>query len=1041
MTLQNNNILDIFDIYLKDLRSTQLNEKTELSDRSALEKLLKVVSAENKNIHILHEPKRDKNGLGSPDFRIKEVESILGYVETKKIGENIEILIDSDQIKKYCKLSSNILLTNYVDFIWINGDRHIKEASLGSSHNLLKSKLHIPNQNNVLEVNNLLKGFFSSPPIGISKAKELAKQLAPRSRILRDYFLEKLEETGNKDIIQELYEAFKIRVFKELRMDEFANVFAQMISYGLFLARLHTDGDVVLSVNNAKMHIPKSFELIKQMVRFLDELHTKEYEEIRWVVDEIFSIINTFDFKAIQHDLEFNKKSSTNLETKPIKDPYVYFYEDFLQEYDPELRRIMGVYYTPIPIVKFIINSVEDILKETFKIEHGFADRNVTALDFATGTGTFLVEMFKNVLSALPIDSGKRNFVIQNHLLKNFYGFEYMIAPYAIAHIKLSEFLKEQGYELKDHERLGVYLTNTLEPAEKSSTQFSLPGLDSLDRESEEAREIKKKTILVIVGNPPYSGVSRHHTPGLIEPYKQVDGKPLNEKKTWLNDDYVKFIRFAQNKMDQVEEGIVGIITNHGFLNNPTFRGMRQSLMNTFQQIYTLDLHGNSKRLEKCPDGSKDENVFDIQQGVCITFFIKKKGIETKILHADLWGNRDNKFRFCNKETLRSINWEQLIPVTPNYFFVPWNNDECEKYNEYWPLKSIFTQTSVGIVTGRDSLTIDIDEDKLVNRVKDFVSLPIEVAREKYNLGKDSRDWKVSFAQKSLEESSVSKVNIRDINYRPFDIRKIYYTTKSKGFIGQPLYNTMRHMLAGDNIGLVTVRQVAEQRYNHVFISDNMIESRITLSNRGTASLIPLYVYQEPAGDLFGAANLIKVENLSPSFRYWLDQHYQYHYSPEEILGYIYAILNSSVYRSRYLEFLKMDFPRIPFTDDRKIFEELAAIGWGLIQAHLMKDSVSCTLGSYIGQGNDLVDKISYNPVDQKLFVNPTQYFADVPQEVWEFCIGGYQVLDKYLKSRKKRALTIEEIVNVEKIINILAFTIQQMSKIDEIYKKMDQEN
>jgi len=317
---------------------------------------------------------------------------------------------------------------------------------------------------------------------GITTAQELAKQLAPRSTILRNAFVIKLDEPENKNTLHDLYESFKKRVFKDLRADEFANAFAQMISYGLLMARLHTDGTIVLTVDNAKNYIPKSFELIKQLTRFLDVLHTKDYEDIRWVVDEIFSIINTFDFEAVQEEYRIKEK-----------DPYVYFYENFLSEFDNDLRRKRGVYYTPLPVVKFIIKGVDDILKDTFHIKNGFADEKVTALDFATGTGTFLVEMFKHVLDSLPENSGKRDFLIQNHLLKNFYGFEYMIAPYVIAHIKLSEVLKERGYDLKESERLGVLLTNTLETPENLGAQFSLPGFGALDEESKKAQDVKEK--------------------------------------------------------------------------------------------------------------------------------------------------------------------------------------------------------------------------------------------------------------------------------------------------------------------------------------------------------------------------------------------------------------------------------------------------------------------------------------------------------------------------------------------------------------------
>jgi len=540
---------------------------------------------------------------------------------------------------------------------------------------------------------------------------------------------------------------------------------------------------------------------------------------------------------------------------------------------------------------------------------------------------------------------------------------------------------------------------------------------------------VKEKDILVIVGNPPYSAVSRNDTPGLINAYKEIDGKPLNERKHWLNDDYVKFIRFAQEKMDKVEEGIVGVITNHGFLDNPTFRGMRQSLMKTFAQIYTLNLHGSVTKREKGPNGSTDENVFDIKQGVCITFFVKKKGLDPKICYADLWGKRDEKFRFCHNETIKSIEWKELHPTSPQYYFIPWEGGEKEdRYQSYCSLKGIFKETSGGVVTSRDSLTIDFEENVLISRLRDFASLPIETAREKYKLGKDSRDWKVSFAQKSLQDAKLSPENVKNIHYRPFDIRKIYYTHRSSGFISYPRYNIMYHMLAGENVGLCAARDfraVDSGQFSVGLITSHLVEGN--LLTMGGGSLFPLYLY---------SSHLQKQENITPAFRQWIDDHYGRAYTPEEILGYIYAVLHSPDYRVRYLEFLKRDFPRIPFVDDHHSFEQLSLLGSELIQTHLMKDIPSLGLGNYCGQGNHTVEKMFYSSDDGKLSINPTQYFSDVKKDVWEFRIGGYQVLSKYLKSRKGRQLSQDEITNVENVVNILAFTIQQMKKIDAIYQK-----
>ena len=442
-----------------------------------------------------------------------------------------------------------------------------------------------------------------------------------------------------------LYQIFRDQVFHELTLGEFADAFAQMLAYGLFLAKLNSNGEVI-TLANARQFVPGSFRLIRELVQFLYDLAAPEYAGIRWLVeDEILSMMNGLDLHAIHEDLSFKHRKAISRKVRAKdeeehrlfeRDPFIYFYEDFLGKYDAKMKKARGVYYTPPPIVNFIVRAVDDILKETFDIPDGLADhKRVTVLDFACGTGTFLLEVFQRIFDNIGgADSAKAALIVRDHMLKKVFGFEYLIAPYTIAHLKLSQYLSDQGHPLKGNERLQVFLTNTLEPI-KPQSNFLLPAVSA---EVEAAQTIKDREILVIVGNPPYLGESKNKGPWIraaINGYKftfETNGagrevrKPLGEKNSkWLNDDYVKFIRFAQMKMDAVNEGIVGIITNHSWLDNPTFRGMRQSLMRSFDQIYVLDLHGNAKKKERSPDGSDDQNVFDIEQGVAISLLVKEK--------------------------------------------------------------------------------------------------------------------------------------------------------------------------------------------------------------------------------------------------------------------------------------------------------------------------------------------------------------------------------------------------------------------------------
>jgi len=651
--------------YFDAIQRLDSAEGTEHTLRGALENLLNAITAdENSNITVIHEPKRDKTKLGAPDFKAKFNAATVGYLETKPIGTNLDKVLQSSQLAKYKRLSGNLILTDYLEWIWLRDGHIIKRETLCYLSDVGSRKARL-DPDKAGKVAGLLTGFLSTPPEKLGDAKKLSEALAVRCHDLRDFLseeLERQEKEQREGKLYGLYEVFKQDVFQELALKEFADAFAQTLGYGLFLAKLNAGERTPVTLQNAKNHIPANFALIRELVDFLDELEQDEYRGIKWLVEEILSILNTLDLAALHEDLAFTKRQGRPFRTTEderllfAKDPYVYFYEVFLKAYDKATRKARGVYYTPPPVVNFIVRAVNDILKDSFGIGHGLADRRrVTVLDFATGTGTFLLEVLQQIFET--VSEGVRAQVVKEHVLKNLYGFEYLIAPYTIAHLKLSQFLLDKGYAMQRGERLNIYLTNTLEPIEPQGNLL----LPALSREVKAAQEIKDKPILVITGNPPYSGHSKNTgewITELIDTYKTVDGKPLGEKNPkWLQDDYVKFIRFAQWKMEQVEEGVVGIITNHSFLDNPTFRGMRQSLMQTFNRLYVLDLHGNAKKKERTPEGGKDENVFDIEQDVAISLLVKKKGLSRAVYHADLWGTRQEKYRALLEAEKDSVEW------------------------------------------------------------------------------------------------------------------------------------------------------------------------------------------------------------------------------------------------------------------------------------------------------------------------------------------------------------------------------------------------
>ena len=793
-----------------------------------------------------------------------------------------------------------------------------------------------------------------------------------------------------------LYATFRRVAFRDLSKDEFADAFSQTLIYGLFLARLNTPDGRKVDLPTIDRSIPQAFALIREMVGFLRDLDDAQYPQSRWIVVEALAIVNGMDIAAIKQSLSFSRSG--------LSDPYIYFYEEFLKSYNPHLRERRGVYYTPPPVVHFIVGAVESVLQNDFEMQRGLADERVTVLDFAAGTGTFLAESIRRVLNGRA--PGEKQLLKRDHILKNFYGFEYLIAPYTIAHLKLSQLLSAEGCELNKGERLGVYLTNTLEPV--SDKKEIVEVLSALANETENAQRVKDNPVLVITGNPPYSYQSQNTSDWIqglvkgipdkkIEGYYEVDGAPLGERNPkGLQDDYVKFIRFAQWKMDNSPEGIVAVITNHAFLDNVTFRGMRQSLMRTFNRLYFLDLHGNSNKKERAPDGGKDENVFDIQQGVAVSIMVKKNGLTRGVYHADLWGTRKHKYAECIAREFNAVKWRKVASSPPYYLFIPRNERMAVRYKQFDSVVSIFPVNGVGIVTSGDKIFIQ---------------------------------HKIEALHRSIESNCDVKFDFqkaRQISYRPFDMREIYY---DPDLLERARKKLMCHMMEKENnLGLISVRQVAEGVFNHAFVTDTIIDSRMTLSNKGLAYLFPLYTYPEGKTD-----NQAREENIAPAFRRRMNEAVGGKPSPEQILGYIYAILHSPTYRKKYADFLRADFPCIPLPPDAKTFNKLAKLGDELIAAHLRrKIPGKNNLAKYKGDGNNEILRIAYSAAEGgKAQINATQFFSPIPEEVWEFQIGGYYPLQKYLKSRKGRTLDLSEIRALENAANAIAFTIFQMPLID----------
>ncbi|MGE0086891.1 MAG: type ISP restriction/modification enzyme [Desulfococcaceae bacterium] len=1024
-------------------------EGTEHTYRTHMENLLNHIKTDQE-IRIIHEPKR-KKGFGAPDFRTEKSGAVTGYIECKKPGENLDSVLKSEQMKKYLALSDNLILTDYRRFLLFrNGDPVPAETcDLFDSADLGKSK-SVLSENRIQAVGRLFSNFFLSAPALISDSQRLAVCLAERGKILKEYVNELLENKADDDFSQKirgLCQTFQEMLVKDMNHEEFADAYAQTVIYGFFLARLQSGQKIIL--RDADHFVPVSFRVIREFFTFISHDYSRP-NHISWIFQEIVSLINNIDLKGISRSLSFEKT-----DTEQTTDPYLYFYETFLGAFDPQKRKAKGVYYTPAQVVGFIIRSIDRILTDTFSKSSGFADSSVTVLDFATGTGTFLLAVFELVLDRIrQKDAGSLKSVIGDHLLKNFYGFECLAAPYAVAHLKLSQLLKDSGYQIQDNERLQIYLTDTLDNSQhKTNTLFPV-----ISREGNEANAVKlEKPVLVITGNPPYYSRSKSGSQW-VENYKPAGEKNIQP----LHDDYVKFIRFAHHKMEKNRQGVIGIITNNSFLSGLIHRKMRGLLMRDFDEIYILNLHGNARIQETCEDGSADDNVFDIMQGVGISIFVKREKREKacRVYYHDLYGKREDKFGFLEKHDIRTVKWKELKTENfekqfkktlwgkerfkePLNFFVPMKNGKTVRnYGFFWGIYEIFKQHSSGVKTHRDHFLVGFEREELISKFIKFIKNDMHFAHEVLKL-KNTGDWNPEEAKEKLINADISAY-IHEYAYRPFDARKIIYHL---ALIGRDRYNTMQHFLKGRNIGLCFIRNdYGASRFDFTMVTDKLSDIHFI---GGQSYVAPLYLYQTPNPDSENGQNgmfdeesgLKKKVNFTKEFQDFIRKKYQPHSpSPEDIFGYIYAVMHCPSYRETYLEFLKMDFPRIPFADDFNIFRAFSEIGSELSEHHLMKKSYADSPVSFPESGSDTVENVRFvqdeNSKTGNVFINKAQYFDNVPVSAWEFCIGGYQVLDKWLKSRKGRVLTYQEKEHFRNVVSILTVTEQYMEKIDKIWQQ-----
>ena len=977
---------------------------------------------------------------GNPDFRIWDGKNhITGYIEAKKPEQyNLEPISVSEQLKRYLGTFPNLILTNFYEFwLYQHGD-FVCRATIASPINATQMR-KTPPLTQIDEFETLFDRYFSFSLPAITDPQSLANALAKRTRFLRDEViaieLAEEEKQGSK-VLLGFYESFKKLLINNLTTKQFADLYAQTLTYGIFAARTRSTGEF----NRELIHkyIPNTLGILKSIFKFISYEEPPKALEV--LIDDIAEILCVTDIQEILHKYYQEGKGS---------DPIIHFYETFLSEYDPSLRERRGVYYTPEPVVRYIVRSIHSLLKSHFGLSDGLASSEVTILDPAAGTLTFPAEAINLAISehSEKYGTGGIHKLIKEHILPHFHAIELMMAPYTVGHLKISYLLAEHGYEMADDERFKLYLSNTLEP--DTPLQTELPITHDISEECALANQVKHQDpILVIMGNPPYSYLSENSntwTEKLLktdldgaQSYYTIDGGPLGERNPkGLQDDYVKFLRYAQWKIHKAGRGIVGMITNHGYLDNATFRGMRQSLMNTFDEIYVLDLHGNSLKKETTPDGGKDENVFDIQQGTAIVLMVKNgKEKVGNVAHHELFGLRAEKYDWLDASDFKTDTYQKLNPDSPFYLYHPVSTGN-EHYLEWTSLPNIFPVNCIGIVTARDALTIQDSKNKVRSTVHHFASLEAETARKAYKLRRDTRDWKVEYAQRDLRDSGLNEDRIKPILYRPFDTRYTYYTGRSRGFHSMPRNEVMKHMLE-ENIGIICNRQT-KIKYNHAYVTRLIVDLHILETANASAYIFPLYLYpDEHNEDIFASTE--REYNIAPELidkftKLWPQ------FEPEQLFYYIYAVLHSNSYRERYAQYLKMDYPRIPFPECYGIFLELAELGEELADIHLLKSpQLDHPLARYQGSGpDDKVDFIKYNEKTGIVHINEGKYFEGITPELWNYHIGGYQVLHKYLKDRRRKS--IADPIHYCRMVTALAKTIELQDQMDEVYIQLDPAN
>ena len=1033
---------------------------TEHSYRPALKQLL---SSIEDGVFAINEPKRV--ACGAPDFLVHRGEIAIGHVEAKDLGKNLQSLKgrEAEQKQRYLTGLPNLIYTNCLDFEFYREGNLVREIQIAHLTEKIQANR---DQFEVLE--NQLKDFAAQSPQTITSPLMLAEILAGKTALIRDVILNALQQDLDQDTdLAAQFGAFQEHLIEEITRQEFADLYAETVTYGLLAARLNDDSPEDFSRSEALELLPRSNPFLRSFFTYIAAADLDD--RISWIIDDVAFALRATDADEIM--ARFGSMTGR-------QDPFIHFYETFLQKYNPGKRKSRGVWYTPEPVVNFIVRAVDEVLKQEFGLPLGLADTSkvtidckpdqyeptktpegqsvthatvkkevhrVQLLDPATGTGTFLAEVIKQIAPRVKqLAEGIWSGYVEKDLLPRIHGFELLMASYAMCHLKLDRVLAEFGYQSSPSSpRLRVYLTDSLEGPKDTSQD--LPFARWLSNEAREAGAIKQDLpIMCVIGNPPYSGESSNAgdwMDGLMNDYKMEPGgvHALAEKTAkWINNDYVKFIRLAQHFVESNGEGVVGFVTDHGYLDNPTFRGMRWQILRSFDKLYIFDLHGNTRKKEDVPDDVTDKNVFDIQQGVAVLVGVKRKHptdhfqpgsvpIDENLAetsYGEIWGSRQEKYNALWSSRLDSET-SRIFPRAPTFFFRPWDYEGEKRFNRGFGIDEFFMAFGNGIVTKRDRLCIQDSEAEVLTTLNDIEQLEEDEFRTKYELPKDVRDWRYEWARTDVLDNKKNARIVR-IHYRPFDDRYVFYSGNSRGFVGWPVQRIMGHYIEEKkNIGLLAPKALTDKEFAHVFVASRPSEAIFLSGMTGSNAMnFPLYTA--------GSFGQTKRSNLDPELFHRLSSLVtRKGRSPTEIdaFDYVYGVLHCREYRSRNRAFLKKGFPRIPWPKSPTEFWDVAEKGTKLRQLHLMEtNEVGEIRYPLLGQGDGVISEPRF--AQGAVWINETQRFEAVPSVAWTFYIGGYQPAQKWLRDRKGSELRFVEILHYQQMIRVLVETDRIMESI-----------